>query len=239
MRAEPVFAAAAEEDGVALIDLRPSRGKWKFLDPVGAGLWRKVVSGTPREHAVEEMVAYWAQRGADPDRVRTDMQALADQLHAEGLFTSAPHPPTTLVTEVRYIDNVARPRPAQRAAGYVGLGTALVLLRCLPVRLVVRAACLAGRLPGRAASPEEADAVCTAVRRAVWWWPGRAACLEESLAAYLAAALTGRRVAWVLGARFAPQGAHAWIATTGAVHGQEAADRVWPYRAALTVEPSN
>ncbi|MFD0432054.1 lasso peptide biosynthesis B2 protein [Streptomyces zhihengii] len=89
-----------------------------------------------------------------------------------------------------------------------------MLLRCLPVRLVVRAARLAGRLPGRAASPEEADAVCTAVRRAAGWWPGRAACLEESLTAYLAAALIGRRVAWVLGARFAPQGAHAWIATT-------------------------
>ncbi|MGW9438653.1 lasso peptide biosynthesis B2 protein [Streptomyces sp. NPDC055607] len=124
-------------------------------------------------------------------------------------------------------------------AGYVGLGAALVLLRCLPVHLVVRTARYAGRLPGRAASPEEADAMCTAVRRAAGWWPDRAACLEESLAAYLVAALTGRRVAWVLGARFVPQGAHAWIATAGAVHGQEPADRVWPYRAALTVEQSN
>ncbi|MER8234318.1 lasso peptide biosynthesis B2 protein [Streptomyces sp. NPDC094049] len=69
--------------------------------------------------------------------------------------------------------------------------------------------------------------------------PGRAACLEESLAAYLTAALTGRRVAWVLGVRFVPQGAHAWIATAGAVHGQDPVDRVWPYRSALTVDTSH
>lgn len=238
MTAARVFAADTK-DGVAVIDLRTTRGKWRFLDPVGAGLWRKVVSGTPREHAMEELVAYWAQRGADPDQVHADMNALADQLDAEGLFTAAPHPPTSKATQVRYVDAVTRPRMGVRAAGHVGLGAALVLLRCLPVRLVVRAARLAGRLPGQAASPEEADAVCAAVRRAVGWWPGRAACLEESLAAYLAAALTGRRVAWVLGARFVPQGAHAWIATASAVHGQEPADRVWPYRAALSVESSN
>ncbi|WP_079199001.1 lasso peptide biosynthesis B2 protein [Streptomyces sp. CB02115] len=238
MTAARVFAADTG-DGVALMDLGTTRGKWRFLDPVGAGLWRKVVSGTPREQAVEELVTYWAQRGIDPDRVRADMNALAGQLDAEGLFTAAPHPPTSRAPEVRYVDTVAQSRPVVRAAGHVGLGTALVLLRCLPVRLVVRAARLAGRLPGRAASQEEADAVCAAVRRAVGWWPGRAACLEESLAAYLAAAMTGRRVAWVLGARFVPQGAHAWIATADAVHGQEPADRVWPYRAALTVESSN
>ncbi|MER5813884.1 lasso peptide biosynthesis B2 protein [Streptomyces californicus] len=238
MTAVRVFAADTG-DGVALIDLRTPRGKWRFLDPVGAGLWRKVVSGTPPQQAVEEMVDYWAQRGIAPDRVGADMKALAGQLDAEGLFAAAPHPPTIKVAEVRYVGAVARPGPGVRAAGNVGLGAALVLLRCLPVRLVVRAARLVGRLPGRAASPEEADAVCAAVRRAVGWWPGRAACLEESLAGYLAAALTGRRVAWVLGARFVPQGAHAWIATANAVHGQEPADRVWPYRAALTVDSSN
>ncbi|MET9932319.1 MULTISPECIES: hypothetical protein [unclassified Streptomyces] len=53
------------------------------------------------------------------------------------------------------------------------------------------------------------------------------------------AAFTGRRVAWVLGARFVPQGAHAWIATTGAVHGQDPVDRVWPYWAVLTMDTSN
>ncbi|WP_432012634.1 lasso peptide biosynthesis B2 protein [Streptomyces cucumeris] len=238
MTTSRVFAADTE-DGVALMDLRTARGAWRFLDPVGAGLWRRVVSGTPREQAVEELVAYWSQRGADPDQVRADMEALADQLDADGLFAAAPHPPANRASGVRYVDVGTRLRPGVRVAGHMGLGVALLLLRCLPVRLVVRTAQAVGRLPGRAASPEEADAVCAAVRRAVGWWPGRAACLEESLAAYLAAALTGCHVTWVLGARFVPQGAHAWIATAGAVHGQEPVDRVWPYRAALTVEPSN
>ncbi|MFE5595386.1 lasso peptide biosynthesis B2 protein [Streptomyces sp. NPDC056549] len=167
------------------------------------------------------------------------MEALADRLDAEGLFAAAPTPPVEAGAEVRFIDAGVRLHPGIRVAGHMGLGAALVLLRLLPVRLVVHAARFAGRLPGRAASSAEADAVCAAVRQAVGWWPGRAACLEESLAAYLAAVLTGRRVAWVLGARFVPQGAHAWIATADAVHGQELTDWVWPYRAALTVEPSN
>ncbi|MEW1700341.1 lasso peptide biosynthesis B2 protein [Streptomyces sp. NPDC091278] len=238
MTAPAVFAADTEE-GVALLDLRTAHGKWRFLDPVGAGLWRRIVSGTPREHVVQSLVTYWSQRGGDPAQVYDDMTALADRLDAEDLFAAELHPSAKAGIEVRFIDAGVRPRPDVRVAGHVGLGAALVLLRCLPVRLVVRAARLTGRLPGRAAAPEEADEVCAAVRRAAGWWPGRAACLEESLGAYLTAAFTGRRVAWVLGARFVPQGAHAWVATVGAVHGQAPVDRVWPYRAVLTVDTSN
>ncbi|MEU9412337.1 lasso peptide biosynthesis B2 protein [Streptomyces sp. NPDC048281] len=95
------------------------------------------------------------------------------------------------------------------------------------------------RLPGRTAGVEEAEAAFAAVRGAARWWPGRAACLEESLAAHFTAALTGRRVTWVIGARFAPQGAHAWIETEGHVIGQEETDRVWPYMPALKVERSH
>ncbi|OEV09348.1 hypothetical protein AN218_23080 [Streptomyces nanshensis] len=124
-------------------------------------------------------------------------------------------------------------------AGHAGLLLALALLRCLPIRIATTAARAVTRLPGRAALPLEADAAFAAVRRAARYWPGRAACLEESLAAFFAAALTGRRVRWVLGARFTPQGAHAWIEAGNAIIGQDESDRVWPYVPALTVERSH
>jgi len=65
------------------------------------------------------------------------------------------------------------------------------------------------------------------------------ACLEESLAAHFTAALTGRHVRWVVGARFAPHGAHAWIEAEDAIIGQDESDRVWPYVPALQVERSH
>ncbi|MFJ4806024.1 lasso peptide biosynthesis B2 protein [Streptomyces murinus] len=115
----------------------------------------------------------------------------------------------------------------------------LLLLRCLPVRFALTAARAVTRLPGRRAEMEDAEAAFAAVRRAARWWPGRAACLEESLAAHFASALTGHRVTWVIGARFTPHGAHAWIEADGYVVGQEETDRVWPYVPALKVERSH
>ncbi|MER8234319.1 PqqD family protein [Streptomyces sp. NPDC094049] len=164
-----VFAADTA-DGVALMDLRTSAGAWRFLDPVGAGLWRQLACGTPRTRAVEELVEQWAARGAPPEQVRADLEALATRLDAEGLLDAAPHPQDdTAVPEVRFAETGARPGARVRIAAYAGLAAALLLLRCLPVRLVVRAARGAGRLPGRSATAAEADAVCAAVQRAVGW----------------------------------------------------------------------
>ncbi|OEJ23134.1 hypothetical protein AR457_37635 [Streptomyces agglomeratus] len=126
-----------------------------------------------------------------------------------------------------------------RLAAQVGLALALTLLRCTPLRFTIACARAAARLPGRAATVAEAEAIHAAIRRVARAWPGRAACLEESLAAFLACALTGRRARWVLGASLWPQGAHAWIETDGAVVGQAPEDRVWPYVPVLRVERSN
>jgi protein-L-isoaspartate(D-aspartate) O-methyltransferase len=49
------------------------------------------------------------------------------------------------------------------------------------------------------------------------WFPGRAACLENSLAAVLAAAARGQVVDWCIGARFAPFASHAWQAALESV----------------------
>ncbi|MDJ0383235.1 lasso peptide biosynthesis B2 protein [Streptomyces sp. G-G2] len=222
------------------MDTRRGRGQWRFLDPVGAQLWTKTTAGTPVPEAIEELAAYWSSRGVDADTVRADLRAVADDLEAARLLTGAEQPPTVGVTvpTVRFASTGSVPL-RQQIAGQAGLAFALVLLRCMPVRCAVAVARAVTRLPGRAATADEAAVAHTAVRRAARGWPGRAACLEESLGAHLAAALTGRRVRWVLGARFAPHGAHAWIEAEGVVIGQAETDRVWPYAAALQVERSN
>ncbi|WP_063764573.1 lasso peptide biosynthesis B2 protein [Streptomyces sp. NRRL F-5053] len=125
---------------------------------------------------------------------------------------------------------------SERLAAAAGLALALVLLR-LPFRHTVRgarAARRAGRWPMEAA---QAEALVNAVRHAARWWPGRAACLETSLGAVLAAALLGRRLDWCLGARFAPPPVeyHAWaqLPAHGPVGEYTAAG--WHHHAALTI----
>jgi len=226
--------AATSTDGVALMDIRTGRGQWRFLEPIGAELWRTITDGATPADAVGKLTTYWSHRGADPQQVRTDLTALVDELERADLLHSTPRMVHHEHPEVRF----AAPVPAgavQRLAGHAGLFLALVLLRLLPIRAAIAVAHAALRLPGRPATPEEADVAHAAVRRAARWWPGRAACLEESLAAFFAAAFTGHRVCWAIGARFAPQGAHAWIETGHTIVGQSETDRVWPYVAALQV----
>ncbi|MFE7114558.1 lasso peptide biosynthesis B2 protein [Streptomyces sp. NPDC057654] len=238
MTSTGVYAALGPE-GIALMDARHGRGRWRFLEPAGAQLWLTITGGTAPEAAVELLTAQWQDKGADADRVRADLGALAADLQRARLLQPAARPLTARDgAEIRF----DAPVPAglvSRAAGHAALFAALVLLRCLPVRFALAAARTVTRLPGRAATVAEAEETFTAVRRAARVWPGRAACLEESLAAHFAAAFTGHRVRWVIGARFIPHGAHAWIEADGSVIGQDESDRIWPYVPALQVERSH
>ncbi|MGW1658478.1 lasso peptide biosynthesis B2 protein [Streptomyces atratus] len=230
--------AAPSPDGIALMDVRTGRGQWRFLDPVGARLWQEITDGATLAAAIGDLTAHWHSKGADPDQARTDLTALADDLERADLLHPAAPAARPESTDIRF----ATPVPVgagQRLAGHVGLLLALFLLRLLPIRFAIAGARAATYLPGRAALPCEAEGAFAAVRCAARLWPGRAACLEESLAAHFAAALTGRRVRWVIGARFIPQGAHAWIEAGTAIIGQDETNRVWPYVPALQVEHSN
>ncbi|GAB3117736.1 hypothetical protein GCM10027160_28700 [Streptomyces calidiresistens] len=115
-----------------------------------------------------------------------------------------------------------------RVPAAVALAVALVAGR-LPLRHRIRLVRCVRALPYAApARLEQLHAAVLAVRPT--WWPGRIACLETSLAMVIAAALTGRRARWVLGARFLPHAAHAWAEVPGAAVGRDeqgAADRPW------------
>ncbi|MFJ7423808.1 lasso peptide biosynthesis B2 protein [Streptomyces uncialis] len=232
----PGVHAARGPAGAAVLDL--ATGRWTVLDPVAAGLLDLPAAGPERAAALEEATARWASTGADPDRVRAGLTRAAADLDRLRAGRSVHHTPPGPPPTVRFAP-AARPALRYRAAAGIGLGAALLLLRILPFRHVARTAGTAGALPGRPARVEEAEALLAGVRALGAWWPGRVACLEESLAVHLAAALTGRPVRWVLGARFAPRGAHAWVVADGHVIGQDENDRLWPYLPVLTIGDSN
>ncbi|MEV6818345.1 lasso peptide biosynthesis B2 protein [Nocardiopsis dassonvillei] len=80
----------------------------------------------------------------------------------------------------------------------------------------------------RSATVEEATTIVAAARAPARWFPGRAACLENSLAAALTALLLLRTLDWCIGARLMPYAAHAWVEVSGVPVGEaQAPDR--PY----------
>jgi hypothetical protein len=104
--------------------------------------------------------------------------------------------------------------PPARAAGFAALTLTLLMLRCLPIRVVLAVASMIGRLGTRPATePAALDAIASC-QQAARWYPGRAACLENSFAAFIALALRGYRADWCIGCRLGPAEAHAWIETT-------------------------
>lgn len=112
-----------------------------------------------------------------------------------------------------------RPRARHRCVGLLGFVLAVGLLR-LPLKHSVA---LVGRLKRgvtRSATVEEASAFVAAARSSARWFPGRAACLENSLAAMLTALIMRRSVDWCIGARLMPYAAHAWIEVGGVLVGE-------------------
>ncbi|MEU6965477.1 lasso peptide biosynthesis B2 protein [Streptomyces chrestomyceticus] len=130
----------------------------------------------------------------------------------------------------------ARPTaPARdRLVAAVALALSLAMSRC-PLRWQIAAVRLLRGLPY--ARLARLEALYTAVQAVIpSWWPGRIACMEVSLAAVVAAALTGRQARWVLGARFLPDAAHAWAQVPQGAVGRDIGDAVdRPWMPVLTV----
>ncbi|MFF7415700.1 lasso peptide biosynthesis B2 protein [Streptomyces lydicus] len=124
----------------------------------------------------------------------------------------------------------------ERVAAAAGLALALVLLR-LPFRHTIRAVRWARRAGRRPLTPERAAVLVEAARHSGHLWPGRAACMETSLGAVLAAALLGRRLHWCLGVRFSPPPVeyHAWAEMPGLGPVGEYTAAGWHHHTALTI----
>ncbi|MEV7471946.1 lasso peptide biosynthesis B2 protein [Streptomyces kronopolitis] len=124
----------------------------------------------------------------------------------------------------------------ERCAAAAGLALALVLLR-LPFRHTLRAVRWARRAGRRPPTAAQAQALVEAVRHTGRLWPVRAACMETSLGAVLAAALLGRRLHWCLGVRFSPPPTeyHAWAELSEGGPVGEYTEAGWHHHTALTI----
>ncbi|MFC0627466.1 lasso peptide biosynthesis B2 protein [Kribbella deserti] len=89
-----------------------------------------------------------------------------------------------------------------------------VLARRAPLRFTLATARTIKRIVGRRpASRQRTELVIAARDWAAARFPGRSACMEASLAAFLLTALTGRAIDWCIGCRFGPAQSHAWVET--------------------------
>ncbi|MFI1742619.1 lasso peptide biosynthesis B2 protein [Streptomyces sioyaensis] len=129
-----------------------------------------------------------------------------------------------------------RPSLFQRLCGAIGFVIAVLMVR-LPLRYTTMVFRLLHRLPLREPSPGQAEIIVFAARSAGTWWPGRAACMENSIAATVAAIVQGYRLYWCLGVRFMPPPRvyHAWVETSAGPIGEGMYTEDWPYRAALHI----
>lgn len=108
-------------------------------------------------------------------------------------------------------EHVDTPPTPDRIIAVVTLGVATTLVRTTPFRFTLGLARAAKCCTTRAATVGEAQEATTARDWASRFFPGRAACLELSLAAFLFTAVHGRSVDWCIGCRFDPCESHAWI----------------------------
>ncbi|MGD9486043.1 lasso peptide biosynthesis B2 protein [Streptomyces sp. TRM70308] len=124
----------------------------------------------------------------------------------------------------------------ERLAAATGLTLSLALLR-LPFRHTVHVVRLARQIGCHRLDVTQAEVLVDAVQHAARLWPGRMACMETSLGTVLAAALLGRRLNWVLGARFSPPPVeyHAWVELPDQGPVGEYTAAGWHHHAALTV----
>ncbi|MGW6238379.1 lasso peptide biosynthesis B2 protein [Streptomyces sp. NPDC055094] len=218
-------------------------GCWTWLDQDTRRIWEAALNGR-LPHLVDELCVLGYQR----EQVENAVKQTVDRLTGEGMLAThhgaagrsggtVPRPGPGWTRPIT--PGTGRPPLYIRAAAVVGLAASLAALR-LPLRPLLRALVPLRRLP--AARGDHAELLYrTVVEARPAWWPGRIACMEVSLATVLAAALCGRRVHWVLGARPLPNEAHAWVVVEGGgalgLDGPEQNNPVRPWVPVATTPP--
>jgi hypothetical protein len=200
--------------GIVMLDT--TAGLWIALNPTAGDLWRSWESGAGFEAGVAAVASRYPD--VPPDSIRADAERLARDLSSRDLINASPLRTTgDAATMAEPGAGSIGPRPGwfRLFAAMVFVVAASLLLRCsfrVPFALV-RAS--RGRWCRRASTlPEASDAV-DAVSRAARFYPGRAACLELTLAAVLLAASRRRRLDWCLGSAPDPFRFHSWVEADG------------------------
>lgn len=200
-----------EPGGVVLLDT--AAGIWMALNPTAGAFWRRWQSGVGFEESVAQVALQ--HPGIPLALIRADAEQLVRDLYSHGLIEPIRREDlaeiATEMAESEVLHEESRPGWLRVGAAVIAIAMASVLTRCSfrmslgLVRMSRRAWCR------RAATPRQAATTVAAVSLAARRYPGRAACLERSLAAVLLCALRRRRLDWCLGSASNPYRFHAWV----------------------------
>jgi hypothetical protein len=206
-----------EEDHGGVIVLDTVAGRWLALNPTAGEFWRCWDGGAGFDDTVASVAA--AHPDVPRDSVRADAERLLGELFSLGLIevvpTATPVPAGVGMAEAPPKPIGPRSEWPRICAAFIFLVAAAVLVRCsfrfsyLLVRTSRRKWCR------RAATLPQARTSVAAVSHAARHYPGRAACLEQSLAAVLMTAVARRRLDWCLGSAHDPYRFHAWVEVAG------------------------
>jgi hypothetical protein len=199
--------------------LNARSGQWLVLNSAAARLWQTVAVTGDIERGIDELAGEYAPPAAE--RFRVDAHNIVGDMLANRLLVpgsssvscwEAPkgQPSGTLH---------ANSKPTMSMAVLAGwsLMIALVLVR-LPFRYTLRLVDALTKLwCTDLVSRSDALSTVAAVEAAADRYPGRAACLERSLGAVVAAAFRRRRLSWVLGVVEDPNRFHAWVEVDGKI----------------------
>jgi hypothetical protein len=224
MPAHLLTTAARLPDGtIAALDV--ARDRWLWLSPDAA----RVLDTVLRHGTTAPLATALTEHGQDEVQIRAVLTHAEQALAADGLLPGPPgmKPLPEAAPAAGPPPLAGRVRWRHRLVAAVGLMLAVAAVKVLPLRRLLALLAAVRRLPP--ATARQAAALHAAVLATrPEWWPGRLACLEVATATTLAAALTGRRVHLVLGARPLPNEAHAWVVTLGGnAVGAHAPDRPW------------
>ena len=228
-------AARLPDGTIAAFDV--ARDRWLWLSPDAA----RVLDTVLRHGTTAPLAQALAAQGQDATQIRTVLVRAEQALVADGLLPAPPSmkPLLEAAPAAGLPPFAGRVRWRHRLVAAVGLAVAVAVVKVLPLcRLLALLAAVRHLPPATARQAATLHAAVLAARPV--WWPGRLACLEVATATTVAAALTGRRVHLVLGARPLPNEAHAWVTTpAGSAVGAYAPDRPWAPVHAVPPLPDN
>jgi hypothetical protein len=213
-----VHHSVAEHGGAVLLNLKS--GQWFAMNLTAENLWQEWCRTGDFEAGIHRVAA--GNPRLSDERIRGDARQLADALATRGLVElegksrpgASARPAAPPVGEPVVVDSPP-PGKSGRSSGVLAFWFALLLLR-LPLGRTVRVVRWAQeRRCGQVATTAQVEAAIVAAERAARRYPGRAACLELSLAVVMAMILVRRRVDWVIGVADDPYRFHAWVEIEG------------------------
>lgn len=196
-------------------------GKYVTLDGVASRIWDLLSTGFSSGGIIQQLAGEY---DVAREQLEADVDLALGQLSAARLIERGPSPESPAQSDTTM---AAPSRPPKTQALRVPS-----VLRCGTVIFVMKVLLRAGSFertlawirhrvtPVPPTAPADADAVSRterAVAMAGAFYPGRARCLEQSLALYYLLRRQGAAVKYCQGVQFYPFQAHAWIEYEGAV----------------------